>query len=118
MSVTGSWTLHFDWGNTGTYTSVAMALNSDSTFSVNGLPGKYLENQGKIVLRFNSNNAVYGGDDVENAMTGISSTLAGLNGSWYAVRAGSTIAAAAQAPQAHTSEFDAAGSKTNQHSSK
>ena len=111
MSIVGSWTLHFDWGCTGHYSSVAITFNSNGTFASAPYTGKYVQYEGKIIWKFDqAPNSVYGGDVVDAAMVGISSTFSGLNGCWYALRAGTTTAPAAE----RKPEYDAAGVKAGQ----
>jgi hypothetical protein len=54
--------------------------------------GRWAQNEGKIEWRFDGPgpDTVYSGDVVDAAMVGISSTFAGLNGCWYALRSSST----------------------------
>ncbi len=87
----GAWTLHFDWGCTGNYTQVPMMLGGDGTFTVSSTEtGKWIENDGKIMLHFDTGPAVYSGDIIGPVMVGISSTFQGLNGCWYALVGGTT----------------------------
>jgi hypothetical protein len=108
MSAVGNWTLHFSWGCTGSYSQSPITFNANGTFALAPYTGKWVQNEGKIIFKFDqAPNSVYGGDEVSNAMLGISSTFAGLNGCWYAIRTGSTSAPMAEAKP----EFDAAGQK-------
>jgi hypothetical protein len=106
MSAVGNWTLHFSWGCTGGYSTSPMTFNANGTFSLAPYTGKFVENDGKIVFKFDSSNTVYGGDIVSNDMLGISTTFGGLNGCWYALRVGTT--ALEVDAKTHT---DAAGNK-------
>ena len=111
MSVSGEWTLHFDWGCSGTYGQVPMTFNNDGTFNLAPYTGVWTENEGKIIWRFDTAlNTVYGGDVVDAAMVGISSTFTGLTGCWYALQGSSTTMAFAE----RAAETDVAGNKTNQ----
>jgi hypothetical protein len=109
MNVTGNWVLHYDWSNTGTYATSNMTFNANGTFTgTPSLTGKWYSNEGKIIWRYDGALAtVYGGDGADKAMVGISSTLAGLNGSWYAHPVGLATAA----PEAAQAKVDAAGNK-------
>jgi hypothetical protein len=90
MSAVGNWTLHFSWGCTGGYSTSPMTFNANGTFALAPYTGKYTENDGKIIFKFDTSNTVYGGDIVSNDMLGISSTFGGLTGCWYALRVGTT----------------------------
>ena len=104
----GSWTLHYDWNCTGNYSQAPMSLNGDGTLSVlSSETGERVENDGKIMWRFNTGPAVYSGDIIGPAMVGISSTFQGQNGCWYAVAGGST----SMTIEARRPEFGVAGNK-------
>ena len=107
MSAVGSWTLHFSWGCTGTYSQSPITFNANGTFALAPYTGKWVENAGKIIFKFDQAPGVYGGDEVSNAMAGISSTFAGSNGCWYAIRVGSTSLPVHEGKP----EYDAAGNK-------
>ena len=104
----GAWTLHFDWGCTGNYAEASMMLNGDGTLSVlTSETGEWVENDGKIMWRFDTGPAVYSGDIIGPVMLGISSTFQGLNGCWYALVGDGTM----MASKAPKTEYDAAGNK-------
>lgn len=85
-----------------------MLLIGDGTLNVNETEtGEWVENDGKIMWRFDTGPAVYSGDILGSAMVGISSTFRGLNGCWYAVVGGG----AAMALEASKAEFDVKGNK-------
>ena len=106
----GGWTLHYDWGCTGNYAQAPMLLSGDGTLSVLSTEtGEWVENDGKIMWRFDTGPAVYSGDIVGPVMVGISSTFEGLNGCWYALVGGST----AMAREASMPEYDVAGKKVS-----
>jgi hypothetical protein len=104
----GAWTLNYDWGCTGNYSQVPMMLNGDGTLTVlSSETGEWVENDGKIMWRFDTGPAVYSGDIIGPAMVGINSTFQGLNGCWYAVAGGSS----AMTAKTHGAEYDVAGNK-------
>ena len=106
----GEWTLHYDWGCTGNYVQAPMMLNGNGTLSVlSSETGEWVENDGKIMWRFDTGPAVYSGDIVGPVMVGISSTFQGLNGCWYALVGGST----AMAREASRAEYNVAGKKVS-----
>jgi len=105
----GGWTLFYDWNCTGSYVAVPMLLIGDGTVNVAETEtGEWVENDGKIMWRFDTGPAVYSGDILGSAMVGISSTFQGLNGCWYAVVGGGGTAMALEAVKA---EFDVKGNK-------
>lgn len=104
----GGWTLYYDWNCTGSYASAPMLLIGDGTLNVNETEtGEWVENDGKIMWRFDTGPAVYSGDILGSAMVGISSTFHGLNGCWYAVVGGGM----AMTFEASKAEFDVKGNK-------
>jgi hypothetical protein len=106
MSAVGNWTLHYSWGCTGGYGTSSITFNANGTLTMSPYTGKWIENSGEVVWKFdNAPNAVYSGNEMSNAMLGISTTFAGLNGCWYALRVGTSLAAEGK------SEHDAAGVK-------
>jgi hypothetical protein len=60
--------------------------------------------------QWDSIKTTYGGNVAGNAMVGTMSTFAGLNGCWYAIRAGSTTMLAKE----RKPEYDASGNKAKQ----
>ena len=110
MSGSGEWTLYYDWGCSGSYSTSLISMNSDGTFSLPPYTGKWWENEGKIMWRFDTApNSVYSGDHVDLVMTGISSTFTGLNGCWYAMS--SALAGQEKPSVASGREVDAAGNQ-------
>ncbi|MGA9187321.1 MAG: hypothetical protein WB014_01850 [Methanosarcina sp.] len=89
LSVVGNWNLYYDWSGSGTsYSSAVMTFKSDGTFTVQGLTGRWTQgvDNGIIIWKFDSNNAVYGGNVAGKAMTGIMSLFPSSNGVWYAIK--------------------------------
>jgi hypothetical protein len=110
MAINGEWVLHYSWGCTGSFVQISITFNNDGTFTTSeGSPGRWSQQEGKIVWLFNNSSTVYGGDVVSVTMNGISSTLHGLNGCWYAIRSGVT----SLAPTVQRPERDAAGNETS-----
>jgi hypothetical protein len=99
MSVSGNWILHFSWGCTNNYGQANITFNSDGTFS-GSLPGKWVQQDGTLLLSFDTGPARYGGTVDGNVGSGASSTFAGLNGCWYLTKEGTMgiMAAPAAAP--------------------
>jgi hypothetical protein len=116
MSVNGEWMLHYDWGCTGNYYQAPITFNSDGTFNAPNYIGRWAQNEGKIEWRFDGPgpDTVYSGDVVDAAMVGISSTFAGKNGCWYALRSTSTTMTFTTSRP----EYDEAGNEVNPRNSK
>ena len=111
MAINGQWTLHYGWGCTGSYGQTGITFNNNGTFSSQGYTGKWIQNDGMILFQYNTaNKTTYGGNFTGNAMVGIMSTFAGLNGCWYAIRVGITI----MRDEDHKLEFDSSGTKAKQ----
>jgi hypothetical protein len=110
MVIGGQWTLHYDWGCSGIYVQVGITADNDGKFNIptQKLTGKWVQNDGMILFQFDNNKVTYGGNFAGNAIVGMMSTFEGLNGCWYAIREGSTIAKAGECKP----EFDASGYKT------
>ena len=81
--------------------------NSNGTFALAPYTGKWVEIGGKILWQFDGSKTTYGGNIAGSAMIGAMSTFAGLNGCWYAIKAGSTTMLAKE----RKPEFDAGGNK-------
>jgi hypothetical protein len=114
MSIVGEWTLHYDWGCSGNYAQAGITFNNDGTFSTSeASAGKWVQTDGMILFQFDQFDSIkttYGGNLAGNAMVGMSSTFAGLNGCWYAIRVGSTTMLAKE----RKPEFDSSGNKAKQ----
>ncbi len=113
MNVQGVWTLYYDWGCDGGPGNTKITFNAGGTFSSPPYTGKWVLFDGDIIWKYDqAPNSVYGGNGVGAAMTGVSSTFAGLNGCWYAIKSGSPGALAETAvARAATGKMDAAGNK-------
>lgn len=111
MAIVGQWTLHFDWGCIGFYSQAGITFNNNGTFTSGIYTGKWVQNDGMILFQFDASpKTTYGGNLAGNAMGGMMSTFAGLNGCWYAIRVGTTTMLAEE----RKPEFDASGTKTKQ----
>jgi hypothetical protein len=107
MAVSGNWTLHYSWGCTSSYAQLALTFNADGTFS-GPLPGKWAQQDGTLLLSFDTGPAKYGGALNGNVGSGAISTFTGSNGCWYLTRAGTSGLAAEEAQE---QAIDAAGSQ-------
>jgi hypothetical protein len=101
MAVSGNWIGHFSWGSTGTYGQFNITFNANGTFS-GSFNGHWFEQDGTLLLGFDSGPAKYALIVASNVGTGAISTFTGLNGSAYLTKAGTvgiTVAAPAAAPK-------------------
>jgi len=111
MSVSGNWVAHYSWGCTNSYSQFSIVFNTGGTFG-GTFSGKWVQQDGTILLSFNSGPAKYGGTVDGNVGSGAMSTFAGLNGCWYLSKQGTVGIAAATAEAAeHQQTHDAAGNK-------
>jgi class 3 adenylate cyclase len=110
MSVAGDWILHYSWGCSNSYTPSNITFNANGTFT-GSLPGKWVQQDGTLLLSFDTGPAKYGGTVDGNVGSGAMSTFAGLNGCWYLTKQGTSGIVAAAAAQAPRPSHDAAGNK-------
>lgn len=89
MAISGTWTLHFSWGCTGSYSPATIVFNSDGTFAGN-FTGKWRQQSGTIMWIYDTGPAKYGGTVNGNVGSGEMSTFAGLDGCWYLSKQGTT----------------------------
>jgi hypothetical protein len=89
IKIAGPWILHYSWGATGNYAQVTLNFNSDGTFTGAG-NGKWVQQDGTLLLSFDTGPAKYAGTVDGNIGTGAMSTYAGLDGVWYLSRQGTT----------------------------
>jgi hypothetical protein len=104
-SIPGSWTVRYSWGCGSSYPSFTAVFAANGTWAGSGFSGKWAFVEGMLMFNFNSGPAIYAGVITGNAGAGIASTLAGLNGCWFATKAG--VAAASKVGGG----TDAAGNK-------
>jgi hypothetical protein len=109
--VSGSFILHFSWGCSNTYSQLSITFNNNGTFS-GPLPGKWVQQDGTLLLSFDGGPAKYGGTVDGNVGSGASSTFTGTNGCWYLTKQGTVGIMAAEAAAGPKQPFDAAGNKT------
>jgi Zn-dependent metalloprotease len=107
--VSGNWVLHFSWGPTNHYTQTSIVFNSNGTFG-GATTGKWQQQDGTLLLSFDTGPAKYGGTVDANVGSGAMSTFSGLNGCWYLTKQGTT-GVVAEMPAAQQ-PFDASGNPT------
>jgi hypothetical protein len=98
--VSGNWTLHYSWGPTYTYGQVSLVLNPNNTIT-GALTGKWQQQDGTLLLAFDTGPAKYAGTVDGNIGSGAMSTFAGLDGCWYLSKQGTvglTLPVTALAP--------------------
>lgn len=113
MSVSGNWTGHYSWGCTSSYGQFDITFNASGTFG-GTFAGKWVQQDGTLLLSFDSGPAKYGGTVNGNVGSGAMSTFTGSNGCWYLTKQGTVgvaAAPAAAAAAAHGQKHDAAGNK-------
>ena len=89
MSITGKWTLYYDWGSTGNYSSTSFTVNANGTWSDGqGATGQWVQGAGLFVFNFSKVKTIYAGNWADKSITGINTTFSGLNGSFYMLQAG------------------------------
>jgi hypothetical protein len=114
MSVSGNWIGHFSWGCTSTYGQFNITFNANGTFA-GTFAGKWAQQDGTLLLSFNTGPAKYGGTVDGNVGSGAMSTFDGsANGCWYLTKQGTVgvVETAGAVAPAHRQTHDAAGNKT------
>lgn len=106
--VSGNWVLHYSWGPTSAYSQSAITFNSNGTFT-GAASGKWQQQDGTLLLSFDTGPAKYGGTVDANIGSGAMSTFTGLNGCWYLTKAGTTGVAFESAVA--ESEYDVSGNR-------
>jgi hypothetical protein len=97
MSVSGDWTLLYSWNGSPDYGSSAIRVQQDGT----------------LLLHYDTGPAIYGGTVDGDAGSGASSTFEGVNGFWVLVKEGVTGLAIREADSARVLQHshDVAGNK-------
>jgi len=90
MSVSGIWVLHYSWGPTNAYSQTPIQFNINGTFVNGPATGKWLQQNGTLLLSFDNGPAKYAGMIDGNVGSGAMSTFGGLNGCWYLIKQGTT----------------------------
>lgn len=86
-NISGNWVLHFSWGATSNYGQTTVSFNSNGTFG-GPLTGKWHQQDGTILLSFDTGPAKYAGTVDGSVGSGAMSTFAGLDGTWYLSKQG------------------------------
>jgi hypothetical protein len=97
MPVPGNWTLFFDWGSSGQYSSTPMTVASNNTFSLGeGSAGVWVQVAGMFTFQFNGFKTTYSGNLADKSITGINTTFDGLDGSFFMLEEGAEVASRAK----------------------
>ncbi len=107
LKISGNWTLHYSWGPTSQYRPLDLVFSSNGTFS-GGANGKWAQQDGTILLSFDSGPAKYVGTLDGNIGTGAMSTFSGNNGCWYLSKQG-TVGALPELGAVEGEILDASG---------
>jgi len=110
--ISGNWVLHFSWGCTGSYSPVNITFNSNGTFT-GGANGKWVQQDGTILLAFDTGPAKYAGNVDGNVGVGTMSTFSGLDGCWYLSKQGTTGLMPEQVSVGRRGLIDAAGNQVS-----
>jgi hypothetical protein len=113
-AVSGAWVLHYSWGCTSSYSTAPITFNPGNPGTLTsggGNSGKWWQQDGTIIWKYDNGPANYGGNITGNDGSGVSSTYAGLNGCWYLLREGTVGLTASKAQETHAEgqTHDAAG---------
>jgi Thermolysin metallopeptidase, alpha-helical domain/Thermolysin metallopeptidase, catalytic domain len=85
--ISGNWVLHYSWGPTSNYAQVTLDFKADGTFA-GGAVGRWTQQDGTLLLSFNTGPAKYAGNVDANVGAGAMSTFGGLDGTWYLSKVG------------------------------
>lgn len=89
MTITGNWTLFYDWSSDGSYSKTTMTVNAGGTFTDGeGHSGKWVQISGMFMFTFNNTETTYSGNWTSKSITGIATTFSGLTGSFYMLQSG------------------------------
>ena len=107
-SVPGNWTLYYDWGCTGSYGTLPMALSSAGTWSGGGLSGTWAvvggtanassSAAGTLTFNFNTAKTVYSGLLASKSVTGTQATFNGSSGCFTMLQSGFPSSLSEQSP--------------------
>lgn len=111
VKISGQWTLHYSWGVTGRYASANLNFLSNGTFN-GATTGKWVQQDGTILLAFNTGPAIYAGNLDGNVGTGAMSTFAGYDGCWYLTKQGTVGVLPEFGMRGQVPEFDVTGTPT------
>ncbi len=89
MAVTGNWTLFYDWGCDGGYSSTTMDVKTDGTWTNGeGFSGPWVQVAGMFLFHFDNSETTYSGNLANQSITGISTSFRGSTGCFYMLQSG------------------------------
>lgn len=90
VTIVGTWTLFYDWGSDGTYSSTTIKVNAGGTWSGGGYTGRWIQEAGMFMFTFNGSETTYAGNWASRSITGVMTTFLanGLEGSFYMLKSG------------------------------
>lgn len=108
QAVAGSWTLSFDWGCDGSYSTTSFTAAANGTWSSGGgYTGLWVSVAGMLTYTFDDSETTYSGVMAAKSVTGIQTTFTGTNGCFYLLQSGTPAPAAAA--DSRTEQADEAG---------
>ncbi|QWF85183.1 hypothetical protein HUW46_08637 [Amycolatopsis sp. CA-230715] len=106
--ISGNWLLHFSWGATRSYAQTMLSFNGNGTFT-GALTGKWHQQDGTILLSFDTGPAKYAGTVDGSVGSGAMSTFGGLDGAWYLSKEGTVGIAKSLLSATQPGSVDASG---------
>jgi hypothetical protein len=106
--ISGNWVLHFSWGATSNYAQVPLSFNGNGTFA-GSLTGKWHQQDGTVLLGFDTGPAKYCGTVDGSVGSGAMTTFASVDGAWYLTKAGTVGIREGILSVAEPGALDAAG---------
>lgn len=106
--ISGNWLLHFSWGATQSYAQTMLSFNGNGTFA-GALTGKWHQQDGTILLSFDTGPAKYAGTVDGSVASGAMSTFGGLDGAWYLSKEGTVGIAKSLLSATKPGSVDASG---------
>jgi hypothetical protein len=108
--IAGAWILHYNWSpGSNVYSQASLLFNGNGTFGGQAT-GKWRQQDGTLLLAFDSGPAKYTGTLDGSIGTGAMSTFVGSDGVWYLSKAG-TVGLSVEPTIVALGEMDAAGTK-------
>lgn len=107
-AVAGSWTLGYDWGCDGSYTTASFTANADGTWRTDrGYTGLWVTVAGMLTFTFDDSETTYSGTLAGRSVTGMQTTFTGVDGCFYMLK--TTAATPATAANPAAGQLDEAG---------
>jgi hypothetical protein len=107
--ISGNWMLHYSWGATNSYAQIMLTFNGNGTFT-GPLSGRWHQQDGTMLLSFDTGPAKYAGSIDGSVGSGAMSTFTGSNGAWYLTKQG-TVGIVRTVTALQSGLIDAAGTE-------